>query len=257
MYQNQWQQNYSFAQDFIYGNSPENIIVGSSMAARMRKEFFPQNYFNLSFDGGSVLTGLEIIKKSGFIPKTIYIENNIIFRAKDEKFLDALFYPVAYKAKKYIPALQEKYQPLSILLSTLKGSYGKTHDEYMNDTRNIKVFNANILIQEKVYGTPLTDYQKELDALESLISYFENRGVEVLFFEMPIDTNLADSIKAKQQRKIIRDHFKMNIWLQEPVNSDYTTTDGIHLLYKSAYAYSKVFLINVDRRKKSPEGDTK
>lgn len=256
MYQNQWQQNYSFAQDFIYNNQAENIIVGSSMAARMRNEFFPQDFFNLSFVGGSVLTGLEIIKKSGFVPRTIYIENNIIFRSKDEKFLHALFYPLLYKVKKQIPALQEKYQPLNILLSTLKGSYGKTREEYMEESQNIKVFSANIPIQKKAYSTPLTDYQKELDALERLISYFEESGAEVLFFEMPIDAGLADSIKAKQQREIIWDRFKKNIWLQEAVNSDYATTDGVHLLYKSAYKYSKVFLMEAQRRKRPADGYT-
>ena len=66
MLQNQLQQNYSYAQDFIYEKKTPNIIVGSSMAARMKNEFLADNYYNLSFGGGSVLTGLEIIKRSGF-----------------------------------------------------------------------------------------------------------------------------------------------------------------------------------------------
>jgi len=82
MLQNQQQKNYSFAQDFMYENKANNIIVGSSMAARMNNDFLPKDFYNLSFSGGSVLTGLEIIKKSGFLPSRIYIENNIIFRKK-------------------------------------------------------------------------------------------------------------------------------------------------------------------------------
>ena len=90
-FQNQWQQNYSFAQDFVYGAKTKNIIVGSSMAARMKNSFLPDDYYNLSFGGGSALTGLEIIKRTGYIPEYIYIENNIIFRNKDIQMIDDLF----------------------------------------------------------------------------------------------------------------------------------------------------------------------
>ena len=108
VYQNQSQGNIVAAQEFIYNEKAPNIIVGSSMAARMKKEFLPSDYLNLSFGGGSALTGLEILKKSGFIPKTIFVENNVIFRNKDKKMIDSLFYPILWKIKNYLPSLQPK-----------------------------------------------------------------------------------------------------------------------------------------------------
>jgi hypothetical protein len=242
IFQNQWQQNYSFAQDFIYeNNKTNNIIVGSSMAARMKNDFLPNNYSNLSFGGGSSLTGLEIIKKTGYIPKYIYIENNIIFRGKDITMIDNLFYPILWKLKKIVPALKEKYQPLNIILSNLKGSYGKSHKEHMLVKRDNDIFNMMIGRQKLNYDKNLTNYSNKLNDLKSLIKHFEDKGTIVVFFEMPIDSDLASSIQSLEQRKIIKNSFN-NKWLPLPINNKYITGDGIHLLYSSAYKYSNVFV---------------
>lgn len=244
MFQNQWQKNYSFAQDFIYENKAENIIVGSSMAARMQNDFLPKDFYNLSFSGGSVLTGLEIIKKSGFIPKNIYIETNIIFRNKDNKLLNNLFYPILWQIKKHIPALQEKYQPLNLVASKIRGSYGKTHKEHMQEKRNEKIFNLTIQRRLKNYNKSLESYENELSNLKILIEYFSKKGVNIVFFEMPIENRLANSIKAKEQRKIIKNNFA-NKWLKLPSNDNYVTADGIHLIYPSAFKFSKEFVKDI------------
>lgn len=240
MLQNQLQQNYSYAQDFIYEKKTPNIIVGSSMAARMKNEFLADNYYNLSFGGGSVLTGLEIIKRSGFVPKNIYIENNVIFRNQDKRMLENLFYPILSDVKKYVPALKEKYQPLNVLSSMIKGSYGRSHDEQMNKKRDEDIFDSNLKRHLNNYNKSLDNYDIELDKLKNLISYFETKNTAVIFFEMPMHSNLTFSIKAKEQRKILKENF-VNKWMTLPNNSKYKTTDGIHLMYESAYRFSKKF----------------
>ncbi|PCI27952.1 MAG: hypothetical protein COB67_07405 [SAR324 cluster bacterium] len=240
MFQNIQQKNYSFAQEFIYGNKAPNIIVGSSMAARMKNEFLSEDFVNLSFAGGSVLTGLQTIKKSGFIPKTIYIEENIIFRDKDQKLIDAVFYPLWWKVKKYIFVLQEKYQPLNIIISKLKGSYGKSHEEYMKEIRNEHIYKMNLMIHKKNLIMPFILDQSKLDNLKSLINYFEENGTLVFFFEMPIAKELENSAQLKRQRDIIKNNFE-NEWLEIPKLNKYMTEDGIHLMYKSAYTFSFTF----------------
>lgn len=249
--QNPYQKNYSFAQDFIYENNAQNIIVGSSMAARMKNEFLPDSYYNLSFSGGSVLTGLEIIKRSGVIPKNIYIENNIIFRKQDKKLLNSLFYPVFWELKKYIPALKEKYQPLCIVASVMKGSYGKSHDEYMKIKRNSSIYKMSIKRHRIFYSKKLLNYQEKLIKLKSLIKYFEKNNVNLIFFEMPIDSSLSYLTKPKEQRIIIKKTFQ-NKWIKLPNNNNYLTSDGIHLMYKSAYNYTKEF-INLTKKDRENE----
>jgi len=248
MYQNQWQKNYAFAQDFIYNESLDKIIVGSSMSARMENSFFDNKISNLSFTGGSVLTGLEIIKRKEIRVKTIYIETNVIFREKDKKLVSTIFSPVLWKMKKKIPALQEKYQPLNIVLTQLKGSYGKTHAMRMKENIDAKVFNVGYKEEEKRYNAKSINYENSLHELKNLINYFEKNGTRIIFFEMPIDVRLAQSIRAKQEREIIVNNFH-NPWFKKPKNSVYSTSDGIHLLYKSAYKYSQVFMQEAEKKR--------
>jgi len=240
MLQNQRQNNHSIAQDLMYEYKGQSIIVGSSMAARMKNEFLPDNYYNLSFSGGSALTGLEIIKRSGIMPPHIYIENNTIFREVDSQLLKTLFNPFSWEIKKYIPALREKYQPLNLVISKLQNTYGKTHNQLLAIKKNNQIYDVNIERQKTNYNKILKPYDIQLKQLKNLVKYFDDNGAIIIFFEMPIDASLASSPKAREQRLVIKSNFEHN-WIKLP-NNKYTTADGIHLIYKSAYEYSNEFI---------------
>jgi hypothetical protein len=242
-FQNQGQNNYVAAQDFIYNDKAPNIIVGSSMAFRMIDSVLPSDYFNLSFAGGSVLTGLEIIKKSEFIPSTIYIETNIIFRSKDEKIIENLFKPLYWKLIKLLPALQERYQPLNIPVSKIITAFRKSKNDQMNEIRNEKIFDMNIRRQISIYQKPIANYKDELSDLTKLIAFFEKSGTKIVFFEMPIESILRGGPRAKGQREVVLKNFN-NIWLPLPPKDAYATSDGIHLMYESAYKYTLKFREN-------------
>ena len=251
-YQNQWQKNTAVAQDFIYGKRAEHVIVGSSLSARLNQKLLPKTFFNLSFSGGSVLTGLEIIKKTGYIPKHLYIETNLIFRFKSKKMLDPLFYPVWWQVKASIPALQEKYQPLNVLLSKslcskpsdLKLTDSNGPKRYKDSKENINLQRFNLMMKQRktAYKKPL--YKRHLKDLKELIQYFKNKGTQIVFFEMPIDSELARSPKAQERREIIKNSFHHS-WLPLADYKAYVTTDGHHLTFKSAYNYTKVFLNDI------------
>jgi hypothetical protein len=244
--QNQWQKNYSLSQDYIYEISAVNIIVGSSMATRMDNDFLPNNYYNLSFGGGGVLTGLEIIKRSKKTPSNIYLEVNNIFKEKDSDLIARLFYPVLWKIKKYVPSLKAKYQPINIFLSYLKSTFGKSHEEHINEQKNDKIYEMNIIKHIINYEKIVLDCDKELSELKKLVQYFEEKDTKIIFFEMPIDEKLIKTKKVTLQREIINTHF-VNDWIPLPNNRKYVTSDGIHLLYKSAYLYSKIFISEAEK----------
>lgn len=241
LYQNQWQQNYVFAESFLYGNKPSTIIVGSSMAVHLDKSILTNEIYNLSFSGGSVLTGLKILKMSNYIPKTIYIENNVIFRKMDNEMIESLFDPIKYNLKKYIPALKEKYQPLNIIVSILKSKLGRTENEKMNKVRDENVFQISFKRQLVNYKKPLDNYEFELSELTELLKYFQSKNTKIIFFEMPINNILANEKRANQQRDIIRKHFPTYDWLPLPNNNLYLTSDGIHLMYKSSIEFTTKF----------------
>lgn len=240
-FQNQWQKNVKQAQEFIYNSNAKKVIVGSSMAERMGVYSFPNDYYNLSFSGGSALTGLEIIKRSNTIPINIYIEVNTIFKYKDEEMIDSLFYPVWWRIKKIIPAFQEKNQPLNVFLSPLKNRFNRSHEQRLTEKRNEKIFDAQIKRRVELDAQGIKGYENELISLKKLTEYFESMGARVYFFEMPIAIELANLKRSQQQRKIIKQNFS-STWLEFPDSHQYETTDGVHLTYKSAYDFGRLFV---------------
>ncbi|MCO4781895.1 MAG: hypothetical protein KC646_06180 [Candidatus Cloacimonetes bacterium] len=238
-YQNQWQQNYAAAQGFIYDKKSKNVIVGSSLAARIQKKALVVGFSNLSFSGGSVLTGLEIIKRSDFVPKKIFVEINTIFREQDIKMLDSLFYPIWYKVKNYFPALREKNQPLNLGLTELKSVYGKTHEEHMKETRNQRVYETALKLQKAEHSVEQKDYLNKLEQLKLLLSYFETKKSEIVFFEMPVEPVLTQSKSMQHIRRVLKRAFPSKKVITSKQN--YNTSDGLHLLYKDAFAFTKEF----------------
>lgn len=253
-FQNQQQRNYSTAQDFIYGDKTSNIIVGSSLSARLSKSVLPSNYYNLAFSGGSTLTGLELIKQTGYIPKHIFIESNFIFRNKSITMLNDLFYPIWWKIKRYIPSLKEKYQPLNVMYSKnicdtksniklkKKTTWNKPKD--LEKIINSKKFKFMMKQNKNKLKKKLT-YKYQLKDLQRLITYFETKGTRIIFFEMPIEKSLANASKSVQRRNILQETFT-NDWLPLPTYNKYFTSDGHHLVAYSAWLYTKKFLTNLE-----------
>ena len=161
--------------------------------------------------------------------------------------IDNLFYPVWWKVKYYLPALQEKNQPINVLLSKSFCSgaeatgYRKKQKYYddLHDRINASRFDLMMKQRRIQYAKPLK--RKNLKPIKELISYFRQHGSRITFFEMPIEQTLANSKQAKERRNILKANFS-NPWLKSPDYTAYKTTDGHHLAPKSAYLYTKEFV---------------
>ncbi len=190
--QNQYQSNMIFSQDFIYlKKKPSNVIVGSSMAARLnfKKE---DNIYNLAFGGGGPLTGLEIIRRSGTIPKSIFIESNVFTMDVDDAFLNTLFTPVLFNLRGKIIAFQEKYQVLNIVGSLLYNLAGRSKKEKLAQKVDVKLL-------DKLVKSALKSPEKFvvedilLEKWKRNIAYFKEQGSKLIFFEMPNDPRLVET----------------------------------------------------------------
>lgn len=248
-YQNQWQSNLVFAQEYIYSSyTPKGAVLGSSLASRLDKDLLESaEIYNLAFAGGSVQSGLEIIKHSNKIPQILYIETNVLFeRDADSAMLGILFDPLLFKARYYLPALQEKYQPLNVFASFIKRFGGKSQEEKLAIKRDEKIYNLSMEGFLKRFEKPLQNYQNRLDSLKKQLQYFENKGVKIIFFTMPIDPLLAKQPQFIEHEKILREAFSYP-FLPMPNHSEYETSDGVHLLYESSERFSKEFVKNAQQ----------
>ena len=243
--QNQYQGNFIFAQNFIYlDEKSSQVIVGSSMATRM-KFINEDDVYNLAFGGGGPLTGLEIIRRSGFVPKVIYIESNVFSMDVDEKFLDNLFTPLLFELRGEIIVLQEKYQVLNLVGTFIYRFAGRSQEEklhqkvdkvlldkFVNSTlasSKIKIINKNILKK----------WHENLD-------YFRKNGTKVLFFEMPNDSRLVNTQRRRSLRTTVQTEFPDVLYVREDNSDDlYKTGDGVHLTLESVMAFTEYFKSDV------------
>jgi hypothetical protein len=248
--QNQWQGNFVKSQEYLYdSNNIKYVLVGSSMSGRLDISIIKGKIYNLAFAGGSVLTGLQIIKNKGLMPEVIYIETNGIFTKKDNDFIDRLFTPVLYEIRRHLPSLQDKYQPFNLILSWLKSKQGLSDIQKMNMKPDPDVFNNSLsrFLKQHDKKIDTKKLKNELDELRNLIMYFNANGVKLVFYTMPVHPQIANSKMYKSANKFLADNFRdIGIsWLSQPNNAKYETTDGIHLTYKSAVEFTKLFIQNI------------
>ena len=245
--QHQWQDNIIKAQNFIYhteGKAPENIIVGSSMSCRLVQDSL-QDFYNLSFSGQSVFDGLRILKAQKNLPKHLFIEMNVILKKEDKNFTDALLNPFLYTLKKYIPVLRDGKQPMAIagfLLSEVIKETGNATTPTTSSVNQDALFMKTLNVQRKDYlNAPGKETSEAIfTQLKDYTDYFQQEGVDVIFFEMPVHPSLCNLPKAV----VIREKFYQNFprdkyyYIPMPNCNIYHTTDGIHLTQEETLVYT-------------------
>jgi len=241
--QSQNQGNIVSAENYIFNAKGKDIvIVGSSLAFRMKQDYLPNNYYNLAFGGNSIYDGLEIIKRSGNIPKIILIETNILMRPANAGFVNGLFAPGLSEAKKGLPGMREAYQPVNLLIGSLQHLMAKN-----------KTTTAAAKPDSALYDTVLHRYRREyshvpdLDTIDSRIEtlkayteYFRGLGIQVVLFEMPVDCSLENSARTRYLHKKLEFEFPDKIYprILSPDCTKFTFNDGEHLSATSAMDYS-------------------
>ncbi|WP_221392576.1 hypothetical protein [Dyadobacter sp. NIV53] len=256
--QHQLQENKIKAQNFIYNESDtiENVIVGSSLASRILTDSL-DHFYNLSFSGLSTFEGLRILLKKEHLPKNIYIETNMILRGEDLEFTSSLFSPYTYYSQAYLPALRTGKEPLALVVETaqeiIKGGSDKksiTEKKTIRDSSQI-VLAGNPLFK-KVLAGHISNYSnkpdsirlhKSMEKLKQLVESLKARNVNVVFFEMPVDSSLCGLPLFKVLRETVHQTFPKSKYpyIDQPACGEYITTDGLHLPRLDAIRYTNYF----------------
>jgi len=255
--QNQWQDNIIKAQKYIHEKRDlPYVIVGSSLSARLSPSSLPDDYYNLSFSGDSVLTGVEVVRRSDKTPKAVLIETNVVMRPADEKFLDSLFNPGLRLMRTYLPVTKDQFQPAAVLGSPILHRLLATAGFFGANDAGIKQQQDNAfeigLNRQQTRYSKLPDEEilnKRIEEFTHSVAALEKRGGKVVFFVMPIHPSLYDTpssilIKERLLKAFPEDRYN---WIHSPEPTDYHTTDGVHLDPKSAHRYSKFLITELQR----------
>ncbi|EPG75180.1 hypothetical protein LEP1GSC058_0173 [Leptospira fainei serovar Hurstbridge str. BUT 6] len=264
------QDNIIKAENFLYSpKEHETIIVGSSLSTYLNMDLLP-NVTNLAFSGMSIYEGLGILQKKDIAPKMILVEMNVITRTQDKKFVESVTAPIPSALKRVFISLREDKQPLGIIALYIRLKIGsskliteitKISDKFFNifSNRNIGSFqplgdNARLTEKtddkfEELLRLQSKDYAKipniaftneQFTNLKIIVDKLEEKGVKVVFFEMPVDKSLCQMPKAKDIREKFYSVFSRSTYsyIDMPDCETYKTADGIHLQKEDANRYS-------------------
>lgn len=253
--QNNQQQNLIKAQKYIYSNDTDrkNVIIGSSLSFRIKGEGL-KGYTNLSMLGMGISESLQIISGSQNYPDTLFIEMNVAFKSENTEFLNRLYKPVLYEVKGKVPILRAENQPVGItgslfkyfvvdkILKKIEKLYAGKDNE--NDFRN-QILDKMIEEQSKNYSkVPDKEYlDQHFEKLLTYINGLKGKGVEIVFFEMPVNCRLCELPLATATREYFHRYFppESNMYIPLPDCAKYTTTDGVHLTAAEATLYTTFF----------------
>ena len=260
------QDNVIRMQEFIYTRAGEcpTVILGSSLAAKLRPQVLPPNVCNLALCGQSVFEGFELLRHTRRIPKLILLEINILDRAPDPQTIEALFNPALHPLRRWYPGLQARHQPLNEALAAglaalawlkpaaaariqLKlGVGGPAPGAALPaDDPTFRPASAAVVAAAHAKYDQLPEqpvFGRNLALLRQYVRYFTARGTRIVFFEMPVDEYASKGAKMHYIRQLLVAVYPANqlLYLPRPDCTIYHTTDGMHLTDPSAWRYSAV-----------------
>ncbi|TAH26145.1 MAG: hypothetical protein EAZ07_05505 [Cytophagales bacterium] len=229
------------AEDFVFDNRHyDTILVGSSLVRHFRNIpiFQGKQFYNLFLNGSSAASGIELIIKSGKIPKVLFVETHHLTKGLNDTLIKNVFQ--GYSIKQFLPALQSKHKFLNIIIKKIKPQIKKL------DSRGVffrEIFYHHIEQLRHEYSS-ISDslkYIQHLNKVDMQLQYLTAKGCTIYLFEVPIEKELALSKRAKFLR--FKNHQILNNknyqWIPYDYHNFYKTTDGIHLLQNESYIYEK------------------
>jgi hypothetical protein len=224
---------------YVQEPAPDVVLVGSSVAWRLKEEYFSQSRVrNLALAGGSPLTSLEILVKQPALPKIVLIETNVLSRPADralvERFTgqehsDAFLRPVrtaiaAYETWNHPPPDPARVRAaLDGLLSQPPSAFDnrvplKRAVEQMNAEDWTAGVHANVVL------------------IKQLMAEIERRGSPALLIEIPLAAEIKETRGARQTKEVLRDAFPDRAaWLSiDAPLAELRWGDGVHLDERSA-----------------------
>ncbi len=265
----QHEQNVIRGETFAYAPSnPRVVVVGSSIANRLKD--LPRDWFNLSFNGGSAFTGLEMIGRCGKLPEVVLIETNMLLLPADEQQIRELFTPGVYQARRRMAFLAETNKPHLVAQRALitgeeTAARPKRPVRIASSASgvNVKDLEADaaeaVLSREQFEMLAARRADELAHALDSAsldrivrdlqrhVAHLEKRGVRVVLFEMPEHAEFGDMPRPASVRRRLREAFPESRfwWVVDVDRTTYRTTDFVHLTAAGSTSYAEVLKAHV------------
>lgn len=237
----QWQDNMLKAQQFMYAETSDTVMVGTSLSGRIIRDSIPF-VKSVSFGGCAVEDGLKIILSKGKVPKYVLVETNLLLKKGNPELVSRITKGIVPEIRRWIPSLREQYEPICLFASMMM-SLASINPQAGMSTVNLNLLNESInrrLEDDKLI--PDEEVKSRLQDVKKLIVELEEKGSRFVFFEMPVNERLLHLKGYEQIREIMQKEFPANKYTYLPSDtSKYLTTDGEHLDFDGQQRFSHYF----------------
>lgn len=215
------------------------------MSARILMDSFPNTYYNLSLQALSLHDGLELLRHARRVPKVVLLEFNTASLGPNPAFLHDVLYSVLARAKPYLSPLREKYQPIGVVKALLRDGLDQRPRRLSEMPGAAPVpkpiFEAARSAVIRNFSIPDEELRLRscFDSLYQHVAVLKQRGVAVIFYEVPVGAYVQRLPKAVRIRQFDQWYFPRILFKHILLPAEtYQTTDGIHLPPQEAARYT-------------------
>jgi hypothetical protein len=191
-------------------------------------------------------------------PRTLYVETNALGRDFNEYFDNQVLNPM----RRWMISLRFAARPLILAQNYLRSRLGQAWQTVIGNSTASGENPATIPLKEdakllsalkREKQSPLSsEAQSRLIArLRTDITLLERRGVKVIFFEMPIHSELCDAPIQVSIRDLLHAEFRTRPYIHITDCGTVATTDGIHLSGAPAEQVTRQFAKIIEREMES------
>jgi hypothetical protein len=248
-----------------------DVYLGSSLSLRMEPGLLEPPFERAAFIGRGPLTGLEVLNATDACPRCVFIEANYAaVRGADRVLLDPLLAGPRSILRGRCPAFRPLWRPSNLLLLAGFASPAGVFVVSEATERNRLKWQAepaladdsavDAVALEKYIGLYLVEFANSepyrdhlLSELEAQVSALRRRGVECVFYEMPMHPTVMKDPAYLRMRQRLLDVFPPETygWIVPDPNYAYKTADGFHLTVKSGVAYTQRFVSEARAQKRA------
>ncbi|BAR55956.1 hypothetical protein ACVIWV_006748 [Bradyrhizobium diazoefficiens] len=219
---------------------PDVVLVGSSVAWRLKEEYFSLPRFrNLALAGGSPVTVLEILAKQPSLPKIILIETNVLSREPDSELIGQFSGSARAEAPFLRPvrtafAAYERWNHAPPNPAQARAEQDRLLKEPPSTFDN-KAY-LDLALRQMNEGEATGPVRVNVARTRELIDDVQRRGSRAFLIEIPFEAEIEDSRLVAMSKAIVHAAFPdQSLWLPiNPPRGQLRWADGVHLDERSA-----------------------
>ncbi|HEV2552938.1 MAG TPA: hypothetical protein VGV17_04145 [Bosea sp. (in: a-proteobacteria)] len=248
LYPDQDASNLARAERVLIGEGdPHTVILGSSLGVRIPDDWLPAGWLNASLGGKGAATGLALLRASSMRPRRILVETNTFDLGPDLAFVQDAQGPIPLALRTWVPGLRAEYRPINLLLSLAGRARGGAHAHRGSGSLAEACLSLQAQVQGDIVSAEIVG--REVARLtarpvpsglvarmvdwRAALRAEQERGVEVILFEWPVDPEVMRSPRAAAIRTTVAETLPTLRFLRLD-GEGLATEDGLHLAPVSA-----------------------